>query len=83
MNHLRVLDSLGLPIPIGLGLALGLADDPRYDKVVVVEGDGSLIFGFSVLTTIGLLKPKKLLVVILDQRRLPGDWRPAHRRASN
>ena len=65
-NHLYVLDSMGLPVPIGLGLALGLADDPRHAKVVVVEGDGSLLMGFSVLSTIGLLKPRKLLVVVLD-----------------
>jgi len=65
-NHLYVLDSMGLPVPIGLGLALGLANDPRHDRVVVVEGDGSLLMGFSVLTTIGLLKPKKLVVVVLD-----------------
>ena len=57
---------MGLPVPIGLGLALGLADAPRPDRVVVVEGDGSLLMGFSVLTTIGLLAPKKLVVVVLD-----------------
>jgi sulfopyruvate decarboxylase subunit beta len=65
-NHLYVLDSMGLPVPIGLGLAVGLAENPRHDHVVVVEGDGSLLMGFSSLTTIGLLKPKKLIVVILD-----------------
>src|SRR4051794_34805364 len=65
-NHLYILDSMGLPVPIGLGLAVGLADDPRHERVVVVEGDGSLLMGFSVLTTIGLLKPKKLVVVVLD-----------------
>src|SRR5689334_4591188 len=65
-NHLYVLDSMGLPVPIGLGLALGLADDPRHERVIVVEGDGSLLMGFSVLTTIGLLQPKKLVVVVLD-----------------
>jgi len=65
-NHLYVLDSMGLPVPIGLGLAVGLATDPRHERVVVVEGDGSLLMGFSVLTTIGLLAPKKLVVVVLD-----------------
>jgi sulfopyruvate decarboxylase subunit beta len=65
-NHLYVLDSMGLPVPIGLGLAVGLANDPRHERVVVVEGDGSLLMGFSVLTTIGLMKPKKLIVIVLD-----------------
>jgi sulfopyruvate decarboxylase subunit beta len=65
-NHLYVLDSMGLPIPIGLGLAVGLADEPGVERVVVVEGDGSLLMGFSVLSTIGLLRPNKLVVVVLD-----------------
>jgi thiamine pyrophosphate-dependent acetolactate synthase large subunit-like protein len=65
-NHLYILDSMGLPVPIGLGLAVGLADDPAVDRVVVVEGDGSLLMGFSVLPTIGLLRPNKLVVVVLD-----------------
>ncbi len=65
-NHLYILDSMGLPVPIGLGLAVGLAAEPAVERVVVVEGDGSLLMGFSVLTTIGLLRPKKLVVVVLD-----------------
>src|SRR5215207_5441916 len=63
-NHLHVLDSMGLPVPIALGLALGLEEDDRYRRVVVVEGDGSLLMGFSVLSTIGLLQPKKLLAIV-------------------
>jgi thiamine pyrophosphate-dependent acetolactate synthase large subunit-like protein len=39
-NHLYVLDSMGLPPAIGLGLALAPAAR-RFDKVVVVEGDGA------------------------------------------
>lgn len=65
-NHLPLLDSMGLATPIALGLALGLADDPAIARVVAVEGDGSLLMGFSVLTTIGLLRPKKLVVAVLD-----------------
>ncbi len=65
-NHLRMLDSMGLSTPIGLGLAVGLADAPAIERVVVVEGDGSLLMGFSVLPTIGLLRPRKLVVVLLD-----------------
>ena len=65
-NHLYILDSMGLPVPIGLGLAVGLADEPAVERIVVVEGDGSLLMGFSALTSIGLLRPKKLVVVVLD-----------------
>src|SRR5262249_29601696 len=49
-----------------LGLAVGLEDEPVIDRVVVTEGDGSLLMGFSVLTSVGLLRPKKLIVVVLD-----------------
>jgi sulfopyruvate decarboxylase subunit beta len=64
-NHLYVLDSMGLPPAIGLGLALGL-DDSKFEKVVVIEGDGSLLMGLSTLATIGLTKPKNLALLILD-----------------
>jgi sulfopyruvate decarboxylase subunit beta len=64
-NHLYVLDSMGLPPAIGLGLALGL-EDSGFDKCLVVEGDGSLLMGLSTLATTGLLQPRKLLLIILD-----------------
>jgi thiamine pyrophosphate-dependent acetolactate synthase large subunit-like protein len=64
-NHLYVLDSMGLPPAIGLGVALSPAAR-HHDKVVVIEGDGGLLMGFSTLVTIGLLKPEKLLLIVLD-----------------
>ncbi len=65
-NHLYMLDSMGLVVPIALGLALGFDNDASVERVVVVEGDGSLLMGFSVLSTIGLVRPRKLIVVVLD-----------------
>jgi sulfopyruvate decarboxylase subunit beta len=64
-NHLHILDSMGLPPAIGLGLAMGLANS-RFEKVVTIEGDGGLLMGFSALTTIGMIKPEKMILVILD-----------------
>jgi sulfopyruvate decarboxylase subunit beta len=64
-NHLYILDSMGLPPAIGLGLSLGL-DDSSFDKCLVIEGDGSLLMGFSTLATIGLLQPAKLFLIVLD-----------------
>lgn len=64
-NHLHILDSMGLPPSIGLGLSLGLAES-GFDKVVTIEGDGGLLMGLSVLSTIGMLKPDKLVLIILD-----------------
>jgi thiamine pyrophosphate-dependent acetolactate synthase large subunit-like protein len=61
-NHLYSLDAMGQTLPIGLGLALGA---PR-ERVVVVEGDGSLLMGFSALATVGYLRPRNLLAIVLD-----------------
>jgi sulfopyruvate decarboxylase subunit beta len=64
-NHLYVLDSMGLPAAIGLGVALSPAAR-HFDKVITIEGDGGMLMGFSTLASIGLLKPDKLLLVVLD-----------------
>jgi sulfopyruvate decarboxylase subunit beta len=64
-NHLHILDSMGLPPAIGLGLSLGLAES-RFSKIVTIEGDGGLLMGLSALSTIGMLKPEKLVLMILD-----------------
>ena len=65
-NHLPILDAMGQPVAIGLGLALGTGNLDPPARVVVVEGDGSLLMGFSALATIGHLRPENLLVVIFD-----------------
>jgi sulfopyruvate decarboxylase subunit beta len=63
-NHLPILDAMGQPAAIGLGLVLGL--DDRFDRIVVVEGDGSLLMGLSSIATIGHLAPERLILVIFD-----------------
>lgn len=65
-NHLPILDAMGQPLAIGLGLALGTGQLDPPSRVVVVEGDGSLLMGFSALATIGHLRPDNLVVVIFD-----------------
>ena len=65
-NHLYILDAMGLPAAIGLGVALGIEGDARHDSLLIIEGDGSTLMGFSALSTIGYLKPKKLVLLILD-----------------
>src|SRR5579859_3976003 len=65
-NHLYCLDSMGQPLAIGLGLAVGLVDRPRGERVVVIEGDGSLLMGLSSLATVGHLKPPNLVLLVLD-----------------
>jgi len=54
--------SMGLACPIALGVAL--AQPAR--RVVALEGDGSLLMQLGVLATIGMLKPRNLTVVVMD-----------------
>ncbi len=65
-NHLYILDAMGLPAAIGLGVALGIEGEARHESLLIIEGDGSTLMGFSALSTIGYLKPKKLVLLILD-----------------
>ena len=60
-THLPLLDSMGLTTPVGLGLALGYSG-----HVGVVDGDGSLLMGFSILPTLKAYGPKNLTVIVLD-----------------
>jgi hypothetical protein len=48
--------------PLCLGLALASGDQ----KVVALEGDGSMLMGLNVLTTIGRYQPRNLVLVVLD-----------------
>jgi len=54
--------SMGLACPIALGVAL--AQPAR--RVVALEGDGSLLMQLGVLAPIGMLKPRNLTVVVMD-----------------
>ena len=60
-THLPLLDSMGLTTPVGLGIALG-----HKGRVGVIDGDGSLLMGFSILPTLKAYGPKNLIVVVLD-----------------
>ena len=65
-NQLVNLDAMGQTTSIGLGLALGLEGTDVGERVVVVEGDGSLLMGLSVMSTIGHLKPSNFVLIVLD-----------------
>jgi thiamine pyrophosphate-dependent acetolactate synthase large subunit-like protein len=64
-NHLYLLDSMGLAGSVATGIALGLAGS-RFERVVAIEGDGSLLMNPNVLPTGGYLRPANLLMVLLD-----------------
>jgi len=54
--------SMGLASSVGLGLALARPDV----RVVVLDGDGSLLMNLGSLATIGLLRPANLVLVVMD-----------------
>ncbi|MBZ5560123.1 MAG: aldehyde dehydrogenase [Acidobacteriia bacterium] len=54
--------SMGVASSIGLGLALARPDQ----RVIVLDGDGSLLMNLGSLATIGLLQPANLVVVVMD-----------------
>ena len=65
-NHFVSLDAMGQTVSVALGIALGLGHRTRAGKVIAIEGDGSLLMGLSVMSTVGHLKPETLVVYVLD-----------------
>jgi thiamine pyrophosphate-dependent acetolactate synthase large subunit-like protein len=65
-NQFISLDAMGQTVSLALGLALGLDGRAPAGKVIAIEGDGSLLMGLSVLSTVGHLKPDRLVVFVLD-----------------
>jgi thiamine pyrophosphate-dependent acetolactate synthase large subunit-like protein len=61
-QNFYMLGSMGLAIPIALGVAI--AQPQRH--VVALEGDGSLLMQLGCLTTIAALAQKNLTMVIMD-----------------
>ena len=61
-RNFYMLGSMGLASSIGLGLALFLPDK----RVVVIEGDGSVLMNMGSLATIGHFAPKNLTHIVLD-----------------
>jgi thiamine pyrophosphate-dependent acetolactate synthase large subunit-like protein len=63
-ENFYMLGSMGLALPIALGVALA---QPQR-RVVALEGDGSLLMQLGCLGTIAMLKPKNLAIVVMDNR---------------
>ena len=61
-QNFYMLGSMGLAVPIALGVAL--AQPSR--RVVALEGDGSMLMQLGALATVAGLAPKNLIVVIQD-----------------
>jgi thiamine pyrophosphate-dependent acetolactate synthase large subunit-like protein len=61
-ENFYMLGSMGLAVPIALGVAL--AQPER--KVFALEGDGSILMQLGVLGTIAAVEPKNLTVIVMD-----------------
>tara|TARA_Y100000590_G_scaffold25772_1_gene29118 strand:+ start:270 stop:1424 length:1155 start_codon:yes stop_codon:yes gene_type:complete len=61
-NNFYMVGSMGCAIDIGLGLALSR---PEY-RIIVIDGDGSLLMRLGALTTVGYESPKNLIHLVLD-----------------
>lgn len=60
-SNFYMLGSMGMATPIGLGIALATAK-----KVVVIDGDGSLLMNPGTLATAAALAPKNLTILAID-----------------
>ncbi len=63
VNHFYMTGSMGLAGAIGFGLALN-----SKQKIVVLEGDASLLMNLGVMTTICRYKPENLIHIVLDNQ---------------
>lgn len=62
LNLYRI--QMGYPLPMGLGLAMAL---PQR-RVIVLDGDGSLLMGLGALTTAANENPKNLGLIVFDNQ---------------
>jgi sulfopyruvate decarboxylase subunit beta len=65
-NFFYLQHAMGLASSIGLGLALNLPDE----KVVVMDGDGSLLMNLGTLATLARYRPPNLTHIVFDNGSL-------------
>lgn len=61
VNHFYMLGSMGMASSIGLGLAMA-----QKRKVIVLDGDGSLLMNLGSLVTIYNQNPENFILIVLD-----------------
>ena len=65
-NFFYLEHAMGLASSMGLGIALTM---PRH-KVIVIDGDGSLLMNLGTLSTMARYKPENLLHIVFDNESL-------------
>jgi sulfopyruvate decarboxylase subunit beta len=65
-NFFYLQHAMGLASSIGMGLALNVPDE----KVVVMDGDGSVLMNLGTLTTMARYRPSNLVHIIFDNGSL-------------
>src|SRR5436309_6852895 len=65
-NFFYLEHAMGLASSMGLGIALALPDH----KVIVIDGDGSLLMNLGTLSTMARYKPGNLLHIVFDNESL-------------
>src|ERR1700724_126509 len=65
-NFFYLQHAMGLASSTGLGLALCLPEQ----KVIVIDGDGSLLMNLGSLSTMARYRPRKLVHVVFDNESL-------------
>lgn len=61
-QNFYMLGSMGLAVPIALGVALAQAER----GVIALEGDGSILMNLGCLATVATLQPRNLTIIIMD-----------------
>ncbi len=65
-NFFYLQHAMGLASSIGLGLALNLP----HEKIVVLDGDGSLLMNLGTLTTLARYRPRNFIHIVFDNGSL-------------
>ena len=61
-QNFYMLGSMGLAVPIALGVAMA---QPQRG-VIALEGDGSILMSLGCLSTVAMVKPRNLTIIIMD-----------------
>ena len=65
-KNFYMLGSMGMATPIGFGLAVALEKQKNDRKVIVIDGDGSVLMNLGELVTIYSQNPSNLIIALID-----------------